>query len=211
MKIFLPLIATFLFLSTAHAQRNYSYNNRIGLGIDATFFNLQTDDVAVEGKVGWSAGLETRGAWKPYWNMIFGIQLFNNKFSVKEALTQDDIEMSVIGAEVKLLWAYKIANRDYLSLEVGPAFAFNGEFKVADRRYEESIIDGSSAVTVKSFQETSPININGIIGLSGGLEQIRFSAHYHYAFLDVLNGKNALSEELNGNMSYITAGVRLYF
>ncbi|WP_438961183.1 hypothetical protein [Nonlabens sp.] len=201
----------FIFTITVHAQRSHSYNNRLGAGIDATFFNLQTDDVAVESRVGWSAGLETRGDWRPFWDMVFGIHLFNNKFSVQEAVTLDDIEMNVIGAEVKVLWAYKINNKDYLSLEIGPAVALNGEFKVADRRYEDSIITGSSAVAVSSFQKTSPINVNGIIGLSGGLEKIRFTAHFHYAFLDVLNGKNANSEELNGNMSYITAGVRFYF
>lgn len=205
-------ITSFILLSfSAFAQRPYSYNNRIGIGVDATFFNLQTEDVVVSGAVGWSAGLETRGDYRPYWDLIFGIHLFNHKFSVQEALTQDQIDMSVIGAEVKLLWAYNIANRDFLSLEVGPAVSFNGEFKLENDKYEDSIIDGSGAVTVESFQQTSPINVNGIIGLSGGTEHIRLSAHYHYAFLDVLNGKNALSEELNGNMSYITAGVRLYF
>lgn len=211
MKLYLSFIATFLLCLCAYAQRTYSYNNKLGIGLDATFFSLTTDDVAVNGKVGWSAGLETRGDFRPYWDLIFGIHLFNNKFSVQESLTLDEIEMNVIGAEVKLLWAYKIANKDFLSIEAGPGVSFNGEFKVADRRYEESIINGSSAVAVSSFQETSPININGIIGLSGGTEKIRFSAHYHYAFLDVLNGKNAFSEELNGNMSYITTGVRLYF
>lgn len=206
-------LALFLFFASfmSTAQRTRAYNNHLGIGIDATFFNLETNDVAVEGKVGWSAGLETIGSFRPYWDLIFGIHLFNNKFSVQEALTQDNIEMSVIGAEVKLLWAYKIENKDYLSLEIGPALSFNGEFKVEDSRYEESIIIGNSAVTVKSFQETTPFNLNGIVGLSGGTENVRFSVHYHYSFLDVLNGKNALSEELNGNMSYITAGVRLYF
>ncbi|PQJ31490.1 hypothetical protein BST92_05925 [Nonlabens arenilitoris] len=211
MKHILAFTAVILLAFYSNAQRRQASNNRLGIALDATFFSLNTDDVAVDGKVGWSAGLETRGSSTPYWDMIFGIHLFNNKFSVQEALTLDEIDMSVIGAEVKLLWAYKIDNREYLSLEIGPAVSFNGEFKVADKRYEDSVITGSSAVTVSSFQETSPVNINGIVGLSGGLDKIRFSAHYHYAFLDVLNGKNALSEELNGNMSYITAGVRFYF
>lgn len=210
MKKISLLIIFCAFTIVVNAQRNKIYNNKLGIGIDATFFNLQTEDVAVNGKVGWSAGLETRGRFRPSWDLIFGIHLFNNKFSVQEAITLDEIEMNVIGAEVKFLFAYKIANKNFLSLEAGPALSFNGEFKVNDRRYQESIITGTSAVTIESFQQTTPINANGIIGLSGGFEKLRFSIHYHYTFLDALNGKNFNSEELNGNMSYITAGVRLY-
>lgn len=211
MKFFLLLISTFLCCHAINAQRNYSYNNKIGVGIDATFFNLQSEDVAVNGKIGWSAGLENRSSYRPFIDFIFGIHLFNNKFSVQEAISLDEIEMNVIGAELKFLLAYKIANKNYLSLEAGPALSFNGEFKVANSNYDDSIITGPSAVTIASFQQTTPFNVNGIIGLSGGLEKIRVSIHYHYSFLDVLNGKNFNSEELNGNMGYVTAGVRYLF
>lgn len=194
-----------------NAQRRSSYNNLLGIGADLTSFNLQTDDVQVNSKIGWAAGLETRGKFRPYADLIFGIQLFNNKFSVEEAITGDEIDMSVIGAEVKFLYAAKPWRSENFSFEIGPALSFNGEYKVEDSRYEESIIAGDSAVLVSSFQETTPINFSGIVGFSAGARKLRFNVHYHYAFLDALNGKNAFSEELNGTMSYLSFGVRAYF
>lgn len=211
MKRGLLLTLFFCFVLNLHAQRRNTYNNSIGVGIDLTSFNLQTDDVAVTSKIGWAAGLETRGKFRPFADLIFGIQLFNNNFSVEEAISGEEINMSVIGAEVKFLYAAKPWRSDNFSFEIGPALSFNGEYKVEDARFEESIIAGESAVLVSSFQETTPINFTGIVGFSAGTRKIRFSAHYHYAFLDALNGKNAQSEELNGTMSYLSFGLRLYF
>lgn len=36
----------------AQAQRRQASNNRLGIALDATFFSLNTDDVAVDGKLG---------------------------------------------------------------------------------------------------------------------------------------------------------------
>lgn len=210
MKRILFLLLIFSFSINLYAQRRNTYNNTIGVGADLTLFNLQTDDVAVNSRIGWTAGLETRGKFRPYADLIFGVQLFNNKFSVEEAISGDDINMNVIGAEVKFLYAAKPWRSDNFSFEIGPALSFNGEYKVEDSRYEDSIIAGDNAVLVSSFQETTPINFSGIVGFSAGTRKIRFSAHYHYAFLDALNGKNALSEELNGKMSFMSFGVRIY-
>ncbi len=197
----------------APATRKYSYNNRIGLGGDATFFNIDTDAVEVTQGTGWSASLETRGDFRDDFDMIYSIGIFNHNFSVNENITNDQIDMSVIGAEVKFLLAWKIAQSDFFSIEAGPALQLNGELKIDDEdRYENSFTGGVvNPVILKDFQETSPINVNGIIGFSGGARNFRVTAHYHYSFIDALAGTTVAGDNIDGNFSFISVGARLYF
>lgn len=196
----------------APVTRKYSYNNRIGLGGDATFFNIDSDNVEVTQGTGWSASLETRGDFRDDFDMIYSIGIFNHNFSVNENITNDQIDMSVIGAEVKFLLAWKIAQSDFFSIEAGPAFQLNGELKIDNEdRYENSFTGGLNPVVLKDFQETSPINVNGIIGFSGGARNFRVTAHYHYSFIDALAGTTVAGDNIDGKFSFISVGARLYF
>ncbi|MEO9952240.1 hypothetical protein [Nonlabens sp.] len=203
----------YLTIINAPATRKYSYNNRIGLGGDATFFNIDSDKVQVNQGTGWSASLETRGDFRDDFDMIYSIGIFNHNFSVNENITNDQIDMSVIGAEVKFLLAWKIAQSDFFSIEAGPALQLNGELKIDDEdRYENSFTGGLvNPIILKDFQETSPINVNGIIGFSGGARNFRVTAHYHYSFIDALAGTTVSGDNIDGNFSFISVGGRLYF
>ncbi len=196
----------------AAATLKYTYNNRIGLGVDATFFNINSDAVNVTQGTGWSASLETRGDFRDDFDLIYSIGIFNHNFSVNENITNDQIDMRVIGAEVKFLMAWKIAQSDFFSIEAGPALQLNGELKIdKEERYENSFTGGLNPIVLKDFQETSPININGIIGFSGGARNYRVTAHYHYSFIDSLAGTNLAGDNIDGNFSFISVGARLYF
>lgn len=195
----------------AVAQKKCSTDNRLGVGVEGTYFAIANPEVQVTGKLGWAAGVESRGPIHPDWDLAIGMQFFSHAFSVREALTMDEIEMRIIGAQVKLLFAYQPLRSDFLSLELGTAISFNGELKVRELDYESSIIDGDGAVVMQSFQQTSPMNIYTITGISLGSTKTRFVANYNYALLDGLNGKNASSEDLNGNMSHLSLGMRYYF
>ncbi|WP_206052094.1 hypothetical protein [Nonlabens xiamenensis] len=192
--------------------RKTTYNNRLGLGADATFFQFSSPDVDVQGETGWSLNFETRGDFRDDFDLIYSLGIFNQQFSVQEQPTGDQIDMNMLGVEIKFLLAWKVAQSDYFSIEAGPALMLNGELKVKEDRYDEAVI-GTAAqpVTMEEFQNTSPINLNGVIGFSGGTRNIRLTAHYHYAFFNALTGTNVGGEDLEGNFSYISAGLRFYF
>ena len=192
--------------------RKYSYNNRLGLGGDATFFNITSDDVDVTQGTGWSANFETRGDFRDDFDLIYSLGVFNHNFSVNENVTNDKIDMSTLGVEIKFLLAWKIAQSDYFSIEAGPALQLNGELKIDNEdRYGDSFIGGSNAVALIEFQNTMPVNLNGVIGFSGGVRNFRVTAHYHYSLVDSLTGTNLIGEDIDGNFSFLSVGARFYF
>jgi hypothetical protein len=192
--------------------RKYSYNNRLGLGGDATFFNITSDDVNVTQGTGWSVNFETRGDFRDDFDLIYSLGIFNHNFSVNENVTNDKIDMSTLGVEIKFLLAWKIAQSDYFSIEAGPALQLNGELKIGnEERYGESFIGGSNPVAIQEFQNTMPVNLNGVIGFSGGARNFRVTAHYHYSLVDSLTGTNLIGDDIDGNFSFLSVGVRFYF
>lgn len=192
--------------------RKTSYNNRLGLGVDATFFNISSDDVEVTQGTGFAINFETRGDFRDDFDLIYSIGIFNHNFSVNENLTGDQIDMSMLGVEIKFLLAWKIAQSDYFSIEAGPALQLNGELKIDNEdRYEESFTGGLNSIQLKEFQNTMPVNLNGVVGFSGGVRNFRVTAHYHYSFVDALTGTNATGQDIDGNFSFISVGARFYF
>ena len=185
--------------------RKYSYNNRLGLGGDATFFNITSDDVIVTQGPGWSVNFDD-------FDLIYSLGIFNHNFSVNENVTNDKIDMSTLGVEIKFLLAWKIAQSDYFSIEAGPALQLNGELKIGnEERYGESFIGGSNPVAIQEFQNTMPVNLNGVIGFSGGVRNFRVTAHYHYSLVDSLTGTNLIGDDIDGNFSFLSVGGRFYF
>ena len=68
----------------------------------------------------------------------------------------------------------------------------------------------------KSFEDIlfNPINFNGLIGLSMGLEHIRLFGHYQYGFNNILNKINDIEGTTNkfkGHLNLIQFGVLFYF
>lgn len=200
------------YLNYTLPARKTSYNNRLGLGVDATFFNISSDDVEVTQGTGFSVNFETRGDFRDDFDLIYSLGIFNHNFSVNENLTGDQIDMSMLGVEIKFLLAWKIAQSDYFSIEAGPALQLNGELKIDNEdRYEESFTGGLNPIQLKEFQNTMPVNVNGVVGFSGGVRNFRVTAHYHYSFLDALTGKNAADQDIDGNFSFLSVGARFYF
>lgn len=205
-------ITTAAFVNYNLPSRKTSFNNRLGLGVDATFFNISSDDVEVTQGTGFSINFETRGDFRDDFDLIYSLGIFNHNFSVNENLTGDQIDMSMLGVEIKFLLAWKIAQSDYISIEAGPALQLNGELKIdKEDRYEESFTGGLNPIQLKEFQDTMPVNLNGVVGFSGGVRNFRVTAHYHYSFVDALTGTNTADQDIDGNFSFISVGARFYF
>ncbi len=197
-------------LNQVDAQRFSSKINRLGVGADATFLQLESNAINSEAKLGYAGSLETRGELSRNFDIIYAIGIFNHNLLLEEFATPDLIEASMLGAEVKLLFAYRPFKNEYITIEAGPALMLNGEFKLDD--VDKSRFIGSEvSVSLEEFQKTNPINLNGVIGLSAGTNTIRVTAHYHYAFFDALDSVDTTGKELEGKLSYLSAGLRFYF
>ncbi|PRP67761.1 hypothetical protein [Nonlabens agnitus] len=210
MKPYLVLIIAFLALNQINAQRFSSKINRLGLGADATFLQLDSDQVASQTQIGYAGYFDTRGEFNRFFDVVYSIGIFNHNIDFEEFGTSQTISSSMLGAEIKLLAAFRPFQTEYFTLEAGPALMLNGEFKLDD--VDSSKLVGTDVpVTLEEFEKTNPINLNGVVGFSAGTNGIRLTAHYHYALFDALDSVDTLGNELEGNLGYLSAGLRVYF
>jgi hypothetical protein len=106
-----------------------TYNNREVMGGDPTFFNITNDDVTPAQESGWLANFEIRDDFRDDFDLIYSLGIFKPNFSVNENLTNDQMDMSMVGAEIKLM-GLEIAQSDYSSMEVGLVLQLIDEFKI---------------------------------------------------------------------------------
>lgn len=206
------LIIVLCTVTTTYAQgRKTSYDNRIGLGADLTYVQLQNDHVQINSGTGFMVTAGTRGEFRDDFDLVYGVSIFSNNFSVQENGTLEAIDLNMIGVEFRLLLAWKVAQSDYFSIEAGPAVMLHSEFRNDDNRFENAVIGGANAISLNSFKEVSPFNVNGVVGFSGGSRDLRLTVHYHYGFIDTLAGKDLAGTNLKGNVGFATAGLRFYF
>jgi len=226
------ILITFLLLFTItssfnlHAQRRggTGKHNMFGLKVGATQFDIQTSNFITTPGIGFIGGLATRGDFYNNMDIQFGINISNNKLEVqgKElgTTTPVAIDYSLLNAQVHLLFGYKIIgnNRNMqgkfkLTAEFGPVLQVNSKMKLSDKAQEEFIIDKAN-VTAKELTDISPININGLAGLSIGIERLRIFGHYQYGFNNILNKLNKIegkTESFKGHISMFHFGVLVYF
>lgn len=210
MKVHIILLIIFCSIAQVNAQRFSSKINRLGLGADATFLQLESDAVNVQTEIGYAGYLETRGEFSRFFDVIYSVGIFNHNIKLEEFATPELIDASMLGAEIKFLFAFRPFLNEYLTIEAGPAFLLNGEFKIDDAD-KSRFIGAEVPVLLEEFQNTNPINLNGVVGISIGTNNIRATAHYHYAFFNALDSVDTTGQELEGNLSYLSAGLRFYF
>ena len=197
-------------LIQVNAQRFSANINRLGIGADATFLQLDSEAINSQTKMGFAGYLESRGEMSRSFDVIYSIGIFNHNLEINEFATDDIIETNLLGAEVKFLFAFRPLGNEYLTIEAGPALMINGEFKI-DEADQNRFVGSEIPIAVTEFEKTTLINLNGIAGLSAGTNNIRLTAHYHYAFFDALDGVDTVGSELEGKLRYLSAGIRVYF
>ncbi len=210
MKPFLTFLALICLIAQLEAQQFRASINRLGLGADATFLQLDSDAINSSSKIGFAGYLETRGDFSRSFDVIYSIGIFNHHIELEEFATNQTIDASMLGAEVKFLFAYRPFRSEYLTIEAGPAVMLNGEWNYDDED-NLSLLGSQTPIILEEFEKTNPINLNGVVGISVGTNTIRATAHYHYSFFDALDGVDTLGNELDGKLSYLSAGLRVYF
>lgn len=200
-------------------------HNMFGLKAAATIFDIKTDNFNTIAESGFIGGLATRGDFYDNLDIQFGINISNNKLKVEAREVPiitpiKEIEYNILNAQVHLLFGYKIFggnkkldNKFKLTAELGPVLMINSKMKMANKDYENYIIE-DALITAKELTDVTPININGLVGLSMGLARLRIFGHYQYGFNNYLNNLNKLegqTKKFKGHVSMYQFGVLLYF
>ena len=227
-NLFTTIIVLFLLSSglNLHAQRRggQGKHNMFGLKIGASQFDIKTSNFITTPGMGFIGGLATRGDFYNNMDIQFGINIANNKLEVqgKElgTTTPVAIDYGLLNAQVHLLFGYKIIgnNRNMqskfkLTAEFGPVLQVNSKMKLSDKTQEDFIIDKAN-ITAKELTDINGININGLAGLSIGIERLRIFGHYQYGFNNILNKLNDIedtTEKFKGHVSMFQFGVLVYF
>jgi len=211
---------------SVHAQRRggQGKHNMFGLKVGASQFDIKTSNFITTPGIGFIGGLATRGDFYNNMDIQFGINIANNKLEVqgKElgTTTPVAIDYGLLNAQVHLLFGYKIIgdNRNMqgkfkLTAEFGPVLQVNSKMKLSDKTQEEFVIDKAN-ITAMELTDISGININGLAGLSIGLEKFRVFGHYQYGFNNILNKLNDIegkTQSFKGNVSMFQFGILIYF
>jgi len=145
--------------------------------------------------------------------MVYGIDFLIANLNIDgRALGQtvfEDVEYSIIGAQVNVLLTYNILE-EYLSVDFGPSLLINSNLRVRNDGQEDNIIRGFDSLRAEDISGISPFLV---FGLSGGFETIQFTIQYQYGFTNILeNINNQRLEEVDagaidfrGNASIFTA------
>ena len=208
------LAAVLLTSAMASAQYGYRDSNMIGIygGINQT--NLQTDNFDVKAGTGWNFGFSIRGNFYNDFDMVYGIQFSENKFSVPTSngitLLPQDVDYKIQGVKISLMPSYNIVY-NHLSIEAGPVLQVNGKLKY-DEELETNVIDGTLA-TVKDLEEVSTFNILGAVGLTAGVRHVRLNVQYQYGFNNFLSSvdEEPFGKKPKGNLGIITGNLIFYF
>ncbi|NJX17115.1 hypothetical protein HC176_16710, partial [Tamlana crocina] len=125
------------------------------------------------------------------------------------------IEYNMIGVQGNFFASYKLLDH-YLSVEAGPVLQVNG--KLDARQDKELWFVGNTNVNAIDIEKISTFNVNLALGLSGGMETVKFWAQYQYGLNNMLKGledegleeKDAGMSNLKGHMSMIAAGITMF-
>ncbi len=227
-NIFTTIIVLFLLTSSfnLHAQGRggQGKHNMFGLKLAATQFDIQTSNFITTPGIGFIGGFATRGDFYNNMDIQFGINLSNNNLEIQGTelgtTTPVAIDYGLLNAQVQLLFGYKIIgnNRNMrskfkLTAEFGPVLQVNSKMKLSDKAQEEFIID-KTTLTAKELTDINGININGLAGLSIGVERFRVFGHYQYGFNNILKKLNKTegnTQSFKGHISMFQFGVLFYF
>lgn len=215
----LLVVVMLLFVTNqSFAQRNYQGEyNRIGLQGGVAIFDISTDNFTTSSAEGFTGGFTTRGAFYNDFDLIYGVNFYdlNVDIQARETIASpaENVNFGIFGVQLNLFASYNLIGQ-HLSIEAGPAVQFNSKL-TTDTSTENYIIDGYTTLTAEDLEDISKININGVVGITGGFEDVRIWAQYQYGINNILRGLNddttaANGEDFEGHLSLINVGIVFY-
>ncbi|MFM9987246.1 PorT family protein [Flavobacterium sp.] len=200
----LILFSVLLFNVMTFAQYNRRDGNRIGIMGGITQTSLKTSNFVTKPESGWVGGLSVRGNYYDNFSAIFGMQFFENHFSVETLtplLNKVDVDYKTMGVQIRLLASYNLI-KDHVSIDFGPVLQVNDKLKIDSKSELNNVV--GTLLTAKEITDVTKINGNAYIGISAGTKRIRAVVNYQYGLNNFLNNLNK-SEELklkNNNSNF---------
>lgn len=208
-------VFVYLFTATAaFSQYGNKDGNRIGLVVGVSQLSLETTNFKANSELGFNAGFQVRGNYYNNFSAIFGVQYFENSFSVPtiQALTsiKEDLKYKLMGAQIRILGSYNIV-KDHVSIDLGPVLQLNSDFKI-NKQAETNEIVGTNLDGIHILK-ANRFNFNGYVGISGGTRRVRLILSYQHGFSNLLNKNNDVAanvlanggKKFNGNLSLLSA------
>lgn len=202
MKKLLILLAVVLIGFQVNAQYREKDGNRIGISAGISQMSLLSSNFNAKPESGFMGGLSVRGNFYNDFSMTFGMQFFNNNFSletVNASFKKEDVEYTVEGVQVRILLSYNIVE-DYFAVDFGPVLQVNGKLKVASNK-EANVLTGT-LLKAEDIVDVTTINGNLYFGLTAGSKRVKAVIFYQYGvnnFMNKLNKDDDLKALNGGN------------
>ena len=185
----LLFIFVFICSFSLSAQHRNKDGNRIGIMAGITQTALKTSNFATKPGTGWIGGLSVRGNYYNNFSAVFGMEFFENNFSVAtvKGLVLEEVDMKSMGVQIRLLASYNLV-KDHVSLDFGPVLQVNDKLKI-NSKSELNTVSGT-LLTAKEITDVTKINGNLYAGISAGTRRVRAVVYYQYGFTNFLNNLN---------------------
>lgn len=205
MKKLILALSLGLCSTLAIAQYQNKDGNRIGITGGISQSTLLNTNFSAKPGIGFNGGLSVRGNYYNNWSMIYGMQFFQNTFSLETTtptLQKKDTEFNLAGAQIRLLLSYNVV-KNHVSFDFGPVIQINDKLKTDDADVN-NLINGSTGLKASQLQDVAKVNGNVYVGFSAGTRRFRAIVNYQYGvnnLFNKLNSDDALIL-LNGNNKF---------
>lgn len=188
------LVTTLLFSLAISAQYGRRDGNRIGISGGVTHTTLMTSNFNTKAELGFAGGFSVRGNYYNNFSMTFGMQFFQNKFSV-ETLTplaeKEEVTYSHAGAQIRLILSYNLIE-NHLAIDLGPVVQINDKLKINSDDAMNSL--PGTLLVASDIVDVTKINGNLYAGISGGSRRVKVVLSYQYGLNNFLNKLNKNDE-----------------
>ncbi|WP_411766149.1 hypothetical protein [Winogradskyella sp. A3E31] len=219
-KSYILLVAlTLSFVTVSFAQR-YRIQNTIGVYGGLTTFDIKTDNFTTQSNNGWLGGMAALvDLPHKFYNISYNIQLSENNVDISAAPSggnSEFVEYKLFAAQIALNMHVKLIE-NHLTLDLGPMLQYNGKLEVKDENKENYIIDGFNSLTAADITDITQFNVNGAVGATAGINNVKVRAQYIYGFTNMLNKLNnqdfnlGNSENFKGNQSMLVFSLMVAF
>ena len=140
--------------------------------------------------MGFMGGLSVRGNYYNDFSMTFGLQFFNNNFSletVNSSFKKEDVKYTVEGVQVRLLLSYNIVE-DYVAVDFGPVLQVNGKLKVESGKESNDL--NVLGLKAEDIVDVTTINGNLYFGVTAGSKVVKAVIFYQYGVNNFMNKLN---------------------
>ncbi|NMH89658.1 hypothetical protein [Flavivirga algicola] len=209
-QLILLVAITTCFVTTGFAQKgNYRISNGIGINGAITKFNISTNNFTTEQGDGFLGGLSATVDIPHRWyHVSYGMQLSESNIKVfgrptNTILNNADIEASIIeykmlAAQLAFLGHIKIIP-NHVTIDLGPMLQYNSKLELKDKAQEGYFINNYANLTADAITDISQFNVNGAIGASVGIRNVKLKAQYIYGFTNILKNLEKKNLDTTGS------------